>query len=236
MHREYVKWHSGRLHRDMEMLVFGHGGAPVLVFPTSQGRFYEYEDRGMVAALNEKIERGELQLFCVDSVDSESWYTRWKHPADRVWKHQDYDDYLVHEVVPFVRQRNQGLRFTATGASLGGYHAVNFALRHPDIVRYAVPMSGAYSVPQTFLDGYYDRNAYYHAPLDNLPDLNDGWFLGQLSQNFFLVVVGRDDRFAGENWELTHKLGLKGIPNRLELWDGWCHDWPYWQQMARMFL
>ena len=33
------------------MLVFGHAGAPVLVFPTSQGRFYEFEDRGMVDVL-----------------------------------------------------------------------------------------------------------------------------------------------------------------------------------------
>ena len=46
----------------MEMLVFGHGGMPLLVFPTSQGRFYEYEDRGMIGALSPKIERGELQV------------------------------------------------------------------------------------------------------------------------------------------------------------------------------
>lgn len=236
MHRDYVKWYSERLHREMEILVFGHAGEPVLVFPTSQGRFFEFEDRGMVGALAPKLERGELQLFCVDSVDAESWYARWKHPADRVWKQQDYDEYLVREVVPFIRGRNQSPRFTATGASLGAYHAVNFALRHPDVVRYTLAMSGAYSVPQTFLDGYYDQNAYFHAPLDNLPQMSDPWFLGHLSRSYFLVVTGREDRFIGENWDLTHKLGAKGIPNRLELWDGWCHDWPYWRQMVRMFL
>ncbi len=31
----------------MELLVFGHAGLPVLVFPTSGGRFYEFEDQGM---------------------------------------------------------------------------------------------------------------------------------------------------------------------------------------------
>ena len=55
----------------MELLVFGHHGAPLVVFPTSQGRFYEYEDRGMVGALSEHLERGWLQLYCVDSIDAE---------------------------------------------------------------------------------------------------------------------------------------------------------------------
>jgi esterase/lipase superfamily enzyme len=57
----------------MELLVFGHGGVPVVVFPTSQGRFYEFEDRGMIGAIGHKIDRGEVQLYCLDSVDAESW-------------------------------------------------------------------------------------------------------------------------------------------------------------------
>src|SRR6201999_2385809 len=76
MRREYHKWFTGELNREMEMLVFGHDGLPAIVFPTSQGRFYEFEDRGMVGAVADKIEAGRLQLFCVDSVDGESWYNR----------------------------------------------------------------------------------------------------------------------------------------------------------------
>ena len=48
MHREYHRWHSPSLGRDMELLIFGWGGARVLVFPTSMGRYYEWEDRGMM--------------------------------------------------------------------------------------------------------------------------------------------------------------------------------------------
>jgi len=40
MHRAYHRWHSPSLGRDMELLVYGHAGARVLVFPTSQGRFF----------------------------------------------------------------------------------------------------------------------------------------------------------------------------------------------------
>jgi esterase/lipase superfamily enzyme len=58
MNREYHKWYSSRLGRDMELLVFGHAGLPVMVFPTSGGRFYEFEDRGMIGALAGKIDAG----------------------------------------------------------------------------------------------------------------------------------------------------------------------------------
>ncbi|HTF67314.1 MAG TPA: hypothetical protein VK638_32005, partial [Edaphobacter sp.] len=76
MNREYHKWYSERLGRDMELLVFGHGGVPAIVFPSSQARFHEFEDRGMVASIGHKIDNGEIQLYCLDSLDAESWYNR----------------------------------------------------------------------------------------------------------------------------------------------------------------
>ena len=80
MNREHHKNYSHELQRDMESLVFGHAGSPLLVFPSSQGRFFEYEDAGMIPTLAPKIDAGELQVFCVDSVDSESWYNKGVHP------------------------------------------------------------------------------------------------------------------------------------------------------------
>ena len=102
MNREYHKGYSQELNRDMDLLVFGHAGAPLVVFPTSMGRFFEYEDRGMVAALASKIESGQLRVFCPDAVDSESWYNRGVHPRVRVMRHLQYERYLLHEFVPFI--------------------------------------------------------------------------------------------------------------------------------------
>ena len=62
MNREYHKWHSPRLGREMELLAFGHAGVPVVVFPTSGGRFFEFEDRGMIATLAGKIDAGQCQI------------------------------------------------------------------------------------------------------------------------------------------------------------------------------
>ena len=90
MNREYHRSYSQALNRDMELLVFGHHGARVLVFPTSMGRFYDWEDRGMIAALAEHLEKGWIQLYCVDSLDAESWYASWAEPGGRALRHVQY--------------------------------------------------------------------------------------------------------------------------------------------------
>jgi esterase/lipase superfamily enzyme len=33
MQRQYQRWYSHSLGRDMELLVFGHAGPPIIVFP-----------------------------------------------------------------------------------------------------------------------------------------------------------------------------------------------------------
>lgn len=150
MRREHVKWYSPSLGRDMELLAYGDRGFPVVVFPTSGGRFFEYEDRGMVHSVAEKIQRGDLQVICVDSVDSESWYNKGTAAADRLHRQNAFDAYFVYELAPFVRQRISWPQMGLTGCSFGGYHAINLALRHPDLVTYAVSMSGAFDIPRRF--------------------------------------------------------------------------------------
>ncbi len=172
MVREYHKWHSSRLGREMEMLVFGHAGLPVVVFPTSGGRFFEFEDRGLIGALSGKIDAGRLQVFCVDSVDNESWYNKQVSPRWRIARHVQYEEYLLNEVVPLIRQKNADPHLVSLGCSFGGYHAVNIALRHPDIFSGFLSMSGAFDLTN-FLQGYYDQDCYFNLPTHCLPNLSD---------------------------------------------------------------
>ena len=146
MNREYHRWNSPSLGLDMELLIFGHAGARVLVFPTSMGRFYEWEDRGMMESVRHHLEQGWLQIFCVDSVDKESWYAKWKHPEDRARHQTAYEHYITREVLPLTRQKNANPFMITAGASFGAYHAVNFALRHPHLVGRAIGMSGYYDI------------------------------------------------------------------------------------------
>lgn len=234
MHREYHRWHSPSLGRDMELLIFGWGGARVLVFPTSMGRYYEWEDRGMMNTWGEQIDRGWLQVYCVDSVDSESWYARWKHPGARVWRHIEYENYLLREVLPLSQQKNHNPFLITVGASFGAYTAVNFALRHPHLVGRTIGMSGIYEVDR-WTDGYHDENVYFNSPCDYIPNEHDGGRLDALRRQDIILAVGRDDSLRYSSERLSTALWNKGIGNALRLWDGWAHDWPWWHQMIRLY-
>ena len=236
MKREYHKSHSQELQRDMELLVFGHAGTPMLVFPTSAGRFFDFEDRGMIGALAPKIENGDLHVFCADSVDAESWYNKSVHPRQRVARHLQYERYLMHELIPFLRWENHSAQLVLAGCSFGGYHAVNFTLKHPDIATQCVSMGGAFDVHQ-FLEGYYDNNCYFNCPPDFLPNLNDDWFLSRYRQMKIVLATGEWDICLDANVKLSAIMNAKAIPHWLDVWgDHTGHDWPWWQQMAQKYF
>lgn len=236
MNREYFKWYSHGLGRDMELLVFGHGGVPAIVFPTSQARFYEFEDRGMVGAIWHKIEHGEWQLFCVDSLDAESWYNRNVPPRWRIARQVQYQRYIREEVVPLVRNRNQHSQLITIGCSFGGYHAVNLALRHPDLFTGCLSMSGAFDLTR-FLHGYYDDDVYFNTPPHYLANMNDSWYLEHYRRNKYVLATGWDDQCLGQNQHLAHLLGSHGVGHQLAVWDTWnSHDWPTWQSMLNVYL
>jgi esterase/lipase superfamily enzyme len=219
----------------MELLAFGHAGARVLVFPTSLGRFYEWEDHGMVAELGEHLERGWLRLYCVDSVDEESWYAGWKWPGDRAWRHEQYDRYLTDEVLPLTLQRDPNPFLITTGASFGAYHAVNFAFRHPWLVGRTIGMSGLYDIAR-FVLGHYDENVYRNNPAHYVGELDHPGWLDAMRRMDIVLATGEGDAFVENNRYLSGALWSRGIGNALRLWDGWAHDWPWWKRMIRAYI
>ena len=229
MHREYVAWHSPSLGRTMEILVFGHAGTPILTFPTSCGKFFEWEDFGMVAAARPALEEGRAQLFCLDSVDAESWYNRKAHPETRIARDDDYDRYLVSEVVPFVASRNTN-PLTLAGASFGGYHAIDKGLRHPDVFARLVSLSGAYDM-SWFLSGHTSPGTHLKQPISYLPHLTDDWFLTRMRSQEILLSLGEHDFLLDQNRRLSRALSDKSIGHRLDVWGGYDHDWPAWRAM-----
>jgi len=231
LQRDYSKEFSHRLGRDMEILHFGHAGRPLLVFPTSMGRFYQWEDFGMVGALGDFIDSGRIQLVCVDSVDGESWYARDRHPADRVRRHLEYEAYILDEVLP----RMPGSAI-ACGTSFGALHAVLLAARHPTRVGGFIAWSGAYDT-SPWLDGYYDDSTYFTNLFAFLPGLTDEAYLGPLrAQHPKVIATGDQDPNVEDSRRLAGLLRDKGVQVGLEIWPGWAHDWPYWKDMMRRYL
>jgi esterase/lipase superfamily enzyme len=234
-HREHHRWYSPRLGRDMELLTFGHAGARMLVFPTSMGRFFEWEDQGMMESLREHLDRGWLQVICVDSVDAESWYAKWRHPAERAAWHERYEAYILHEVLPFSRHRNPEPYLIAAGASFGAYHALNLGLRHPTVVDRVIGLSGLYDVKE-MTGGYSDESVYRHDPSHYLIHESDPVRLQMLRRLDIILAIGRDDPSRGNNQHISDVLWSKDIWHALRIWDGWAHDWPWWREMIRHYV
>jgi esterase/lipase superfamily enzyme len=229
--RDYIKEYSPSLGRDMELLHFGHAGRPLLVFPTSMGRFYQWEDFGLVEAISDYIESGAIQLVCLDSVDGESWYAKDRPPGDRVRRHLQYESYIVNEILPRLPEPP-----VAAGASFGALHSVLLAARHPTRIGGYIAMSGAFDTSK-WLNGYHDDNVYYTNLVEFLPGLNEEAYLGPMrAQNPKVIATGADDPNVEDSRRVAGLLQSKGIQVGLDIWPGWAHDWPYWKDMMRRYL
>jgi esterase/lipase superfamily enzyme len=242
MNREYHKWWSDNLQRDMELLIFGHGGAKVLVFPTRDGRFYEYEKLGMVKALQHKIDAGHLQLFCIDAIYTESFYCWWAHPSGRIKRHMAYEDYVLKEVLPFMHKKNPHECVISHGLSLGAYHAANIAFRHPHLFKKLAAFSGRYDLTlnvESFydlLDGFYNDDVYFNTPNHFLANLSSEQLLGKLREMDIVLVIGKEDPFLENNQQLSAILSAKGVNHQLLLWDNRAHSGYYWRRMAPLYI
>jgi len=230
------------LQRDMELLIFGHSGRAVLFFPTRMARFYDYENWHIVEALGDRIYNGELQLFCVDSIDAESFYNRHVHPAVRIARHIQYEEYILNEVLPLMKLKNGGNYFEAAGCSMGAFHAVNLALKHPWLFKKVVCMSGRYDLTRQIqdfrdlFDGYHNHDIYFNTPQQFVANLPEGYILDDIRRMEIIFAVGETDPFIQNNHEFSDLLWAKGIPNQLYVWDDYAHRPRYWRQMAQLYL
>lgn len=236
MQRDYWKDWSHSLQRPMEALVYGHAGASVLVFPTSRGRFFQWEDFNMIEPLRQPLEKGHLQLFCVDGIDNETWYNFDKPVSEVLALHERYENYLKDEFVPRLRAFNNTPFLILTGTSFGAFHAANFALRHPYGINRVVAMSGDFDVSKN-LDDSYEPPAYFFNPMAFLGGVKPGPYLDALRRVEFRLAVGAHDFCLDPSQRLAGLLAHLEIPHRLDVWDAqWIHDWPTWRVMSRHYL
>jgi esterase/lipase superfamily enzyme len=231
LNEEYHKWHSPAIGRDFEMLVFGHAGYPVILFPTSKGSYYQNKDQGLIETARWFLDNGKIKIYCPDSLDAQSWYDRSIPPQQRACNHTLYDRLLMEEVVPRALYETGHSRIVTAGCSFGGYHAANFAFRHPGLTSYCFSMSGVFDI-RSFTDGYHDDNVYFNNPVDFIPDASDPalWKMG--------IVLGTAERdiCRAANEYMSRLLTAKNIQHWLDIRPGRDHDWPVWKEMFPHYL
>src|SRR5439155_507101 len=66
--RERLDWYSHRVERDVQLVRWGHFGAPVLLFPTAGGDAEEIERFHVIEALEGLISAGRIKVYSCDSV------------------------------------------------------------------------------------------------------------------------------------------------------------------------
>jgi esterase/lipase superfamily enzyme len=99
MNKRYIRWYTPWLSRELEMLAFGNGGGlPLIIFPTSFGRYYQNKDFGLVGSASAFVDAGRVTVYCPDAIDLESFYHKSIHPADRMRTHNAYENVIVHGV------------------------------------------------------------------------------------------------------------------------------------------
>ena len=243
MNREYHKWHSTALDREMELLIFGHAGARVIVFPTSCGRFFDWENRGMIEALRHHIEQGWIQVYCIDSVDFESWWNFDAHPKDKALRHLAYHKYVIEEVLPFTKTKNSNDFVIALGASMGAYHAVDIALRFPEHFDRTVGMSGPYDMAQmsepydTFrwIFDYNDDDIKECNPVPYVKTAGDQQ-IEKIKKMDIIFAIGETDPLLRGNQMFDEALNERNVPHSFRVWGGFAHDWPYWHEMVLHYI
>lgn len=236
--REIHNWFSPNLNKNMEIVVYGYKGYALLLFPTAAADYLEYERFHLIDAIGEFLAKGEVKVFSTNSINSESWLNNQMHPAHKAIRHQQYNQYVANEVVPFIRNHCKGdVPIITSGASLGAFHSANTFFRRPDLFAGVIAMSGSYDI-KAYTNGYYDDNCYFNSPVDYLPNLNDEKILSQMRNKKIIISTGQGDYEAPEESKrLSNILYAKGIDHWLDVWGyDIVHDWPTWRKMLPYYL
>lgn len=230
------KWRSPSLGKDMELKIYGESGTPIIGLPTRGASCHQWEKFGMIDGIAYQLENEFNQLYCLSSVDKESLLNDSAKPNQKLTRQQQFESYIVEEVVPFIQEATTSSFIIIAGIDLGGYHAITTALKHPNSFGKAIGISGIYDIQQ-FLDGYYDDKVYYNNPIDFVPNLNSQSILSKIREvDFRLVSYEIDDR-KEEAQQMSDVFRMKFIEHELDIWGmDDREEWDLWPRMLKTHI
>ena len=242
----YFKEYSSCLGRDMEYKVYGHAGKPVLAFPSQDGRFFDFENNGMIGCIEAYINDGRIQVFTCDSNDVNSWSSKSWDNRKRIEAQEAYFHYVTDELCPRIIAINEeanGARadgILTTGCSMGGTHALNFLLRRPDIFSGCIALSGAYNA-RLFFPDYSDDLVYANSPVDYINGMPyDHPYVEMYRHRDIILCCGRgawEHPMQEDAARMKELFAYKDIPAWVDFWgDDVAHDWPWWLKQFPYYL
>jgi esterase/lipase superfamily enzyme len=239
MKREITSWYSPALSQDMPISVYGHYGFSILLIPTAAADYLEYERFQMMDALAPVLDSGKCKIYSINSINNESWLNNDMYPPHKAIRHNQFNEYVVNEVIPFIKQSSSNdTPIYTCGASFGALHAMNLFLRFPDKFSGAISMSGVYNLAE-YTKGFYDDQVYFNSPEHYIQNLSDPWYLEKIreSQHIHLYTGSGDYEDPEASRRFSAILNEKQIPHDLSIWGpDFKHDWPTWRMMLPFIL
>lgn len=245
METQYFKQYSPALGRDMEVKVYGHAGRPVLFIPCQNGRFFDFENFHMTDAWAPFIDAGQVMVFSIDTIDSETWSDVNGDAYWRIRRYEQWIHFIVDELAPFMRDMVNARNgwdgypgIIAFGCSLGATHAANLYFRFPGVFDGLLALSGIYTASYGF-GSYMDEVVYRNSPVDYLAGMpSDHPYIAEYNKHRGIICVGQG---AWEVPETTRRMAQicqeKGIHLWVDFWGYDCaHDWDWWYKQVAYFV
>ena len=223
---------------------YGHWGRPVLVFPSEAGRAWDFENNGMLDAVAPLLADGRIKLYAVDSFDHLTWSDNSLPTEERARRHGAYERWILDTVVPLVDEDSPGHdRIVTVGASMGGFHAVNFALKRPDVFGVGISLSGNFDPSSWHGWGELGEATYFANPTAYVAGM-EGDHLQWVREHANILLVAGQGAFEvhpTQSLPGAHRmagiLADKGIPHEFDLWGhDSAHDWPWWRKQLEHHL
>lgn len=224
----------------MPIMRYGNWGRALLLFPTAQADLWDNERFGLIDAIGHHIEAGRVNVFCINTINNESWMDSSLHPFEKARRQAAYAGYVEHEVVPHIRRvlGNDEARLAVSGASFGGFHAANSFFRRPDQFDTLIAMSGFYELWPRWLAGHSNDDIYFNNPMWYAPRISDPHQRHLLVHSQIHILTGQGAfESPNESRRFSRALGQAGIGHNLDVWGhDIAHDWPSWRKMLDHYI
>lgn len=217
MKESYHKWYSQWISEDFEMLVFGDAGIPLVLFPKSKSRYYDYKDFGVIESIRNYVEDGLIKVYCPDSYAFKSWLNFTIEPSERVERYLNFEQAILHDIVGFANYETEEPKIIFGGFGLGGYFALNIMLKYPDISKGVLSISGEFEV-KNFIQDHFDEKAYFNSPLDYFFGLTDEKYLKRYKENTIILSSGTPDNSFEQNKYISKLLFEKNVNHLFDVY------------------
>ncbi len=184
------------------------------------------------------------KLIIVMPEGENGWYTDGGIDDDK------YESYLINELVPKVDQEFRTIPIAKgraiAGLSMGGYGAVKFALKFPQLFEFAASISGAFDAPEwcdELPEEFRESILRIFGEADSKIRANNN--LSLITRNlsdseikdlpFLYFDCGMNDGFLAANENLSRLFEKTGVNHEFYAFPGE-HDWEYWNKRSSFLL